>query len=66
MGSSLHRISINFGECGVGAGTSKQSTNSPDTQRRVIENLHGDKHNEPHGRRLLEKLVIVRIYVEFA
>lgn len=51
---------------GVNETTSQQSTNSPDTQRRMIPDLHGDKHDEPHGRWLLEELVIVRIYVEFA
>lgn len=50
----------------LGLATSQQSTNSPDTQRRMIPDLHGDKHDEPHRRRLLEELVIVRIYVEFA
>lgn len=32
----------------------------------MIPDLHSDKYDEPHGRRLLEELVIVRIYVEFA
>lgn len=44
--------------------TSKQSANGPETQRSVIEHLHGDKHGEPDGRRGLEELVIVCIEVE--
>lgn len=44
--------------------TSKQSANGPDTQRSVIEHLHGDEHGEPDGRRRLEELVIVCIGIE--
>lgn len=70
MGSST-RISIalalTFNEnAGDGEGTSQQSTDSPNTQRSMIPDLHSDKHDKPHGRRLLKELVIVRIYVEFA
>lgn len=45
--------------------TSKQSTDGPDTQRSMIEYLHGDEDDKPHRSRLLEELVIVDTDIEF-